>query len=239
MKKYLLFIIILLGIVIPVHAANYEMKELIPENTKTTIRGEHLLYKEFFYQSGIVRFQTIKNNSNDPLKLTVSIGLFDSSKKNIGTINYCGGETELSSKEGKDNISIEVKNSYLAPKKSLKDVKYIALLGENTSCRTDGSTEFLGQTVEQIGMMKNNTLTSNEMLVVNIMKWIGIVLFVIFIYKFLFTGAYRNVDGEDVRQEYSYINNELKKERIEYAKKNPPKPKEIKINKSKEIMELE
>ena len=77
------------------------------------------------------------------------------------------------------------------------------------------------------------------MFVVNIIKWIGVVLVVGFLYKFLFTGAYRNIDGEDVRQEYTYINKELRKEREKDAKENPPKPKEVKKNKSDEIIEQE
>jgi len=237
MKK-VLWMILLLSIVIPVHAANYSMKELIPENTKTTIRGEHLLYKEISYQAGIIRLLAIKNNSKDEYKPSISVGLFDKNKKNIGTVNYCLDEG-LASKQGKDNVSIEIKDNYLVQKKVLTDIKYIAVLGENLNCRTDGATEYIGQTVDQIGMAKNNTLTDSEMLVVNMVKWIGVVLVVWFLYKFLFTGAFRNVDGEDVRCEYTYINKELKKEREHEAKVNPPKPKEVKLNKSKEIMEQE
>lgn len=237
MKK-VLWMILLLCMVIPVHAANYSMKELIPENTKTTIRGEHLLYKEIFYQSGKIRMQAIKNNSKEAQKLAISIGLFDKNKKNIGTINYCQDE-QLASKQGKDNVSIDVKGDYLVAKKSLADIKYIAVLGENLNCRTDGATEYLGQTVDQIGMARNNTLTSEEMLVVNIIKWIGVAMVIGFLYRFLFTGAYRNIDGEDVRQEFSYINKELRKEREHEAIVNPPKPKVVKPNKSKEIVEQE
>lgn len=237
MKK-VLWMILLLSIVIPVHAANYSMKELIPENTKTTVRGEHLLYKEISYQSGTIRLQSIKNNSKEEQNLAISVGLFDKHKKNIGTVNYCI-EEEIASKQGKDNISLEVQEKYLVPKKVLTDIKYIAVLGENQNCRTDGSTEYLGQTVDQIGMARNNTLNAKEMFVVNIIKWIGVVLVVGFLYKFLFTGAYRNIDGEDVRQEYTYINKELRKEREKDAKENPPKPKEVKKNKSDEIIEQE
>ena len=238
MKK-ILFILLFLGILIPVYAANYTMKELIPVDTKTTIRGEHLLYKNFYYKKGAVHFESIKNNSEETQKLSISIGLFDKNQKNIGTINYCSEDMVLASKQEKTEFLLEVKKSYLGEDYTIKDIKYIAVLSENISCRTDGSNEFIGQTVEQIGMGKNNTLTKDEMLVVNIFKVIGVALFALFLYKVLFTNAYRNMDGEDVRQEYSYINKQLKKKREKDLKENPPQPKVVKTDKTKEILEQE
>lgn len=240
MKKNLIFLLlILLGLLQPVKASNYEFRELIPSGTQTTIRGETFLYKGLSYKNGLVRFETIKNNSKEKKALSISIGLFDESKKNIGTINYCSQEQSLDTKESKDSFIIDVKGTNLEDGKSYKDVKYISILGENISCRLDGSKDYIGQTVEQIGMPKNTQLSDSAMLIVNIFKYILIAIIGIFIYKYLFTNAYRNVDGEDVRQEYAYINKELQRERDRELKRNPPKPKEIKPNKSPEIIEQE
>ena len=239
-KKILLGLLLLvLGFIHPVKAANYDFRELIPTGKETTIRGNNFLYKGLSYQNGMVKFETIKNNSKEKRALSVSIGLFDEKKKNIGTINYCSEELALNTKEEKTNFIIDVKGSIIEEGKNYKDVKYISLLGENINCRLDGSKDYIGQTVEQIGMPKNTQLSDSAMLIVNIFKYILIAMIIIFVYRFVFTNAYRNVDGEDVRQEYAYINKELRKERERELKRNPPKPKEVKPNKAPEIIEQE
>ena len=40
-----------------------------------------------------------------------------------------------------------------------------------------------------------------------------VVLLILFLYKFLFTGAYRNMDGEDMRADFAYINKQKERER--------------------------
>ena len=56
MKKVVILFLTLLGIMAPVKAANYEIRELIPEGVQTTIRGETFLYKNFIYQEGVIKF---------------------------------------------------------------------------------------------------------------------------------------------------------------------------------------
>ena len=239
MKKILLFILLFMGMITPVYAANFNMKELIPEKIKTTIRGEHILYKDFFYEEGMIHFASIKNNAEEQEKISISIGLFDKNKKNIGTINYCDENRVLAPKQEVKDFAIEVKKSHLEKTKSYKDIKYIAVLSENINCRTGGSQDFIGQTVEKIGQAKNNTLNSDEMLVVNIIKVVAVTLVALFLYKVLFTNAYRNMDGEDVRQEYTYINKQLRKKREKDLKENPPQPKEVKTDKTDAILQQE
>lgn len=218
-----------------VKASNYEMRELIPTGTKTTIRSKNLLYKNFYYENGFVNFATIKNNSKEKQKISISIGLFDENKKNIGTIFYCSDET-LSPKEERDNYMIDVKGSYIEEGKNYSDIKYIAVLDDNSSCKKEGSYEYLGQTVEEIGMPKNTQLSDNAKLLLNMLEVIGIVLVILFLFKFLFTNAYKNMDGTDVRQEYAYINKQLRKERERKARWHRPEPKEVKTEKTKEII---
>ena len=239
MKKLLIAIFVFLGIMTPVKAADYSIKELIPEGVTTTVRGDNFMYKDILYQGGFIKIGKIRNNSLEKKTLTVSIGLFDKNKKNIGTINYCQENTPIESKGEVDELTIDVKNSYMASGKTHKDIRYISVIGENLNCRTDGATDYVDQTVEQIGMAKNNTLNDDQLALLNIIKWIGIILFALFVYKFLFTNAYRNMDGTDVRQEYTYINKELRKERELEEKLNPPQPKVVKTNKTKEILKQE
>lgn len=240
MKKLCLLFIVLITFITPiVEADNYDMKELIPAGVTTTIRGDSLLYRSFQYQNGFIQFQEIKNNAKDKKSLSISIGLFDSNKKNIGTINHCVSTPQLESKESKTNYMIDVKGSYLEEGKTYEDIKYIAVLSENENCRTDGSKEFLGQTVEEIGMQKNTTITDSAEMLLKMIEVLVILGVALFLYRFLFTNAYRNMDGEDVRQEYSYINKQLRKEREKELKRNPPKPKEVKKIKSDKVLAQE
>ena len=236
--KIIVLLLILLGITIPVHAANYEMKELIPEDITTTIRGHYFLYKDLSYSNGIVKFGTIENQSDETRKITISIGLFNEKKKNIGTINYCV-EDILGPKETKTDYLIEVKGSYLVDGQKFSNIKYIAILSENENCRKEGAKDFEGQSVEEIGIAKNTSVTDSAVMLLNIIKVIAVILVALFLYKFVFTTAYRNMDGEDVRQEFTYINKQLRKKREKDLRENPPQPKVVKTHKTKEIIEQE
>ena len=239
MKKLILLFIVLIGIITPVEAANYEMRELIPIGVTTTIRGEKLLYKNLVYQNGFINFEEIKNNSNDSKALSISIGIFDSKKKNIGTVNYCSKDLTLSSKEELKGFMIDIKGSNLEEGKTYSDIKYIAVLSENDTCRIDGTNDFLGQTVEEIGIAKNTSISDSARMLLTILEVIVGIGVVLFVYRFLFTSAYRNIDGEDVRQEYAYINKQLEKERERKAKTEKPVPKVVKTHKTQEIIEQE
>ena len=81
--KILLVLLIFMSIK-AVHAANYNMKELIPENITTTIKGKNILYKNIVYKNNIITIEKIKNLSDEPKPITISIGLFDKNKKNLG-----------------------------------------------------------------------------------------------------------------------------------------------------------
>ena len=84
--SYLIIVLVMLGLV-EVNASNYEMMELIPLDVETTIRGDNFLYKDISYEKGSIKFGSIKNMSDEKKSLTVSIGLFNKKKKNIGIIN--------------------------------------------------------------------------------------------------------------------------------------------------------
>ena len=237
MKKIKVFLILtLLLLTTPVHAANYEIKELIPIKTKTTIVTKIFSYKDFYYENNKIIFGGIKNLSEESKPISISIGLFNKNKKNIGIINYC--DYTIKSKE-KITFEIDVTKDYLGDNYNLNDIKYISVLSDNKNCRTEGATEFIGQTIKEIGQSKNNELDSKTKLMLIIISVLGGCSLIIFLYNFLFTRKYQNFDGEDVRQGYEKVNEDLKREREEELKTNPPQPKEIKSEKTIEVLEQE
>lgn len=235
-----LTIFILITTIISVKAANYNLKELIPVNIKTTIVTENFSYKDFYYNkdNNSIDFAGIKNLTDNDLPTSISIGLFGNNKKNLSVINYCSKEELLKSKEEKA-MSIKIKSEDLPDDIKLEDIKYIAILGDNINCRTSGNGEFIGQTVKEIGMAKNTTLDKQTKFLFQILIVIGAFLITLFLYKFLFTTAYQNIDGDSVRKEYKKYNKQLKKEREEELKKNSLPVKDPKKTKTDEVLKQE
>ena len=254
MKRIIMFITIFVITLVSqnVYAANYNIKELIPVNAHTTIGTNNFRYIDFYYndnemeadglKNNFIIFSKIKNVSDEKKAVTVSIGLFDKDKKNIGTINYCSSKdktsvvagTELNPDEEKSYV-IEVNKKYLADKKTVKDIEYISILSDNPNCTTGSSLDFVGQTVDEIGQIKNTGLSDDAELLIKILTGIGIVVIIIFVYNFMFSTRYKNFNGEDVRQEYSYINKELEAKRKYDSIHNPTPPKEVKAVKTQEV----
>lgn len=238
MKKIIkvLIIIITLVLTLNVYAANYQINELIPINIETSIHTKNFSYKQFSYTNNSIVFKGIKNLTEEEKPISISIALFDKNKRNIGTINYCGANLA-----GNSEISyvIDVTSKYLGEKSKLKDIKYIAVLGDNINCRISGYDEFIGQKIEEMKMGKNNTLDSQTELLIKIMSVIAIILGILFLYKFLFTKTYQNIDGNDVRQGYKRVNEDLKHEREEKLKNAKEPIKKRNNDKTEDILKQE
>lgn len=240
MKKIISILILLLFILSKnVYAANYELKELIPEKIETTIVTNNFSYRKFSYNGeGYINFKSIKNLREEELPISISIGLFDKDKKNIGTINYCSKENLLAAKEEK-GFSIPITKEYLGDGFKIKEIKYIAVLDDNITCKTEGKDYYIGQTVERIGEAKNTTFDSHETLFFTVIGIVGGVLLLLFLYSFMFTNSYENMDGEDVRIGYKKYNKELEDDRERELRMHPPKPKPKEKIKSDEVLEQE
>lgn len=241
MKKIILFLITLLFLTITdVDAANYEIKELIPNNIKTTVKGENLTYKGIIYDNDKISIEKIINNSYDEQFTSVSIGLFNDKKTNIGTVIYCE-ENKLQRKEFKDNIIIELDKKYLGENESKENIKYISVISENENCRKDGFHDFLGQKVEDIGKINTTGKDEDAALLINIVTIVAVGLVLMFLYKVLFTTKYNNMDNEDVRNAFKNNQKELEKERLkEQANKKPeivPKEEKPKLENSETSLE--
>lgn len=257
MKKIFYLIILLIGIsTVNVNAANYELNELIPVDTHTTIVTNNFSYKDFYYNNNeleaktlhnnFIIFGAIKNLTDKELPVSISVALFDGNKKNLSVINYCSAQdktsimagTRLKAKEEKA-YTIEVAKRHLPDKKTVEDIKYIAVLSDNINCNSSISLDYVGYTIKDVKMGKNNNLDKDTQLLIKIVSVIGVVLLLLFLYKFLFTNAFRNMDGSDVRIGYSKYNKELKEEREKELRENPPvEPEPVKV-KSDEVIEQE
>lgn len=231
-KTITIIILVITALTINVQAANYQLKELIPLNTETTIVTDNFSYKGLEYNNKSndnpeITFKGIKNLTTENIPISISIGLFDKNKENIGIINYCSTSDQksflkdlgLDSKK-EVSYSIPITANVLATNKKNTDIKYIAILSDNINCRINGSKDYIGKKVEDIGVIKDNSLDSNTKMLIKLVEIVAAIVVLTFLYKFLFTNAFRNFDGEDVRREYTYINKQL-----EEARKRNPKPR--------------
>lgn len=239
MKKRILKIIFIVVITlisaVKVKAMGYDFKELIPKDKIITIRGDYFLYKDVKLNNDKINIASIKNISKENHAITLSIAFFDNNKDNIGIINYCSTTDALNPQREVFNYNIKIDSEKLADNKTISDIKYISILSENSTCRLGGSKEFIGKKVEDINVIENDSITDSTKLLINILKVIAICLFILFIYKYLFTSAYQNIDGNDTRKFYKYKTKNNKKKN-----KTSNKSKHVQKNtKSKEIIEQE
>lgn len=257
MKKVFYVILLLMGLsTIKVNAANYQLKELIPLDTKTTIVTNNFSYKDFYYNNNeleaknlhnnFIIFSGIKNLTDQTIPVSMSVAVFDKNKKNLSVINYCSTKDKTSVTAGtvlkpneEKSYVLEVAKKNLPDKKTVEDIKYFAILSDNSNCNSNTSFDYVGYSIEDINMGKNTTIDKDSMLLIQILTILGVILLIIFIYKFLFTGSYRNFDGEDVRTGYKNYNKELKEEREKELKEHPPVEKEPVKVKSDEVIAQE
>lgn len=241
MKKLIQIFIILIIVISSktVYADSYKMMELIPKDKKVTIRGDQLLYKDVEFKEGKIVIGQIKNITDEKKSITISIGLFGEDKRNISIINYCSTEDALETNQVIENYQIPIDEEKFDKDKTINDIKYYAIISENKSCRLGGAKEYVGEKINRINKLGDNSLPSSVTMLLNIVKYFVIGFIIIFLYKFLFTGSYRNMDGEDMRADYAYINKEKEKERERQRKLNPKNPKTIKQTKSDKVLAQE
>lgn len=235
-----LFILVVIIAHQQVYAANYDFKELIPSDKTTTVRGKLFLYKDIHLEKNKIVIKKLRNNSDSEHAATISIGLFDSKRNNIGIINHCSTDKIIESNDEVNNFTIEIDESRLEEDFSYKKIKYFSVLSENSTCRLGGSKEFIGRKVENISISGSDELSESTKILISMLKVIVIVLFIIFVYKFLFTSAYQNMNGDDVRKEYQYKQKERnKKKASEKPKKEPSTEKFMFNGKSEKIVKQE
>ncbi len=203
MKKIITIVILfitLLGIT-KVNAANYEIKELIPLGIKTTIVTKTFSYKQIYYDTNDnkIHFTGIKNISDSEKPVSFSIGLFDKDKRNVGVIHYCDKDNNVLVSGTEIPFTFEITNEYLGKDKTKSDIKYIAVLEDNHTCKTDKSQIYVGQKIDDIGSYYGGEISDSSKLTIQVISVVVGVIVVLFLYQFLFTNKYKNMDGNEVR----------------------------------------
>jgi len=223
MKKIIILVIVLCAF-INVKADNYRLYQLIPANTDATVETEHFLYENFYYndnalqaeklQSNHVIFSMIKNLTKEERPITISIGVFDKDKKNIGIVNFCSTNERYSlldttiKPDQEMNYAVGILKKHMIAGKSVSDVKYIAILGDNIDCKMAGTTEGAGKTVEEMEKTKDDVFISpNTMMFVYIVVGIIGIGVIAFVLKFLLTGGKSREDM--IRAQYGVRKNNL------------------------------
>ena len=163
MKK-IMFLIVLLLLPVMVYAEDYDVKTLIPVDTKASVKTDKFEYNNFVYGSsvdskgnGLITFESIKNNKIVKTFVSINLLLFDENQRNIGMVAYCTdkdldsnySDFELSG-EGSAPFSINVVSKYFVEGKTTKDVKYVSVLDDNKYCQVGGYDKYKDLTLYQI-----------------------------------------------------------------------------------------
>lgn len=171
MKKFI-FLVILLLVPIMVYAEDYDVKTLIPVDTKASVKTEKFDYNNFVYNSngnGLITFEGIKNNYVTKSFVSINILLFGEDQKNIGFLTYCSDkdlDSNYADYELKGNstapFSIKVVSKYFVDGKGVKDVKYISVLDDNKYCQIGGYDKYKGLTLDEIVNGVNNNKNNSS-----------------------------------------------------------------------------
>lgn len=206
MKK-IIFLVSLLLLPIMVYAEDYDVKTLIPVDTKASVKTEKFDYNNFIYNSsvdakgnGLITFEGIKNNYVTKSFVSINILLFGEDQKNIGFLTYCSDkdlDSNYADYELKGNssapFSIKVVSKYFVEGKGVKDVKYISVLDDNKYCQIGGYDKYKGLTLDEIVNGVNNKKNDNSIdkliielqekgiMPIIIMVLVGVALLVVFI----------------------------------------------------------
>ena len=242
----ILFVLLVCISVKVVYAENYKIKELIPYNVKTSIHTDNFSYKGFYFDNSGIHFDGIKNLSAEQLPITISVGLFNKDGKNIGTINYCN--LQLKSKEEIGYV-IEFEEYYLGDGEKKENIKYISILSDNIYCRTSGSKDYLGQSVDELGVSHKGEFNKETDVFFSILTVLAALLVVYIVYKLLFAKSFQNIDNKYIREAYEVPKKQKvakpqknkKDDKIEILEedKKTPKKKHIKEEKTEEVEILE
>ena len=218
--KVLVVVLVCLSVKV-VNAADYKIKELIPYNTKTSIHTDNFSYNGIYFDKKGIHFDGIKNLTNEKLPVTISVALFDSNGRNVGVVNYCSLFVE-----GKDEIGfiIEFEDYYFGRNKNADSVKYMAVLDDNIYCKTSGSTDYIGKSVDEMGIIHKEKFNSPFELILSVLTILVGLIVIYIIYRLLFAKAFKNIDNK-----YGIDSYDIK----EHHTSNKPKNKVVKKTEKK------
>jgi hypothetical protein len=174
MKKVTSYLIVLLvfsfSMFINVNATYYEKGALIPVNSVASVSTDLFSYYDFVFNTttdskgnSTITFDSISNNTDKKVPVSINLLMFDENQKNIGFVTYCSSK-DISSdysgvKLGKGesrSFTITVNKKYFAvdeneePLYSISDVKYVSVLDENKYCQIGGYSKYVGLSPNEI-----------------------------------------------------------------------------------------
>lgn len=137
----------------------YKTMELVPVENSINISGDNLDYTNINYNNvtSELSIGSITNTTNKKIPISISIGFFDLSQKNVGIFNYCSDndiETNYSglqlTSKNSTSFSFIIDDEYLKDKINTTDIKYIAVMSDNKDCKVGGADSYLNKTIDQI-----------------------------------------------------------------------------------------
>ena len=173
-NKFLMILLVLstLFVGIDVYAGDYSIKELIPVEDEANVFSKTFNYTGVKFEAdssgranGVLRFNSIVNNTSTKKTPSFNILLFDGTKKNIGFITYCGEKDYGSDNTmfyipGKDAkpFSINVTSRYFGGNEKdyegivhePGEILYYSFFSDNSYCQIGGYTKYIGLTLEEI-----------------------------------------------------------------------------------------
>ena len=182
MKK-IMFLLVLLLLPVMVYAEDYNIKTMIPIDTKVSVKTEKFDYNNFVYNTAVdsegnslITFESIKNNTISKTPISINILLFGEDSKNIGYVTYCT-DKDLDSNysgykiKGYDKVpfSIRVVPKYFINGKSAKDVRFISVYDDNKYCQIGGYSKYAGLTLDEI---VNGVGNKNESEITKLIQYI-------------------------------------------------------------------
>lgn len=164
--KYLIVVMILFVCQLMVVSAldNKPIIELYSINDAANFNTDTFSYKNVTYsrygnnnENANFNFESITNNSEKKIPVSIDILLFDSNKKNIGFVTYCS-ERDLNSDYAQFNLKskesapfvINVSKKYFVEGKGVSDIAYYSLFDDNKYCHIGGYDKYAGLTYEDI-----------------------------------------------------------------------------------------
>lgn len=159
MKKGLYFILVLFFLfqLVSVNAVENSKLNLISKDSPSSLDTETFSYKNISFSNSRFNFESITNNTDKKLPVSINVLLFDKDKENIGFVTYCS-EKDLDSEYAQYNLKpkqstsfyINISKKYFVEGKSISDISYYSILDDNKYCHIGGYDKYKGKSYDQI-----------------------------------------------------------------------------------------
>ncbi len=167
MKKFLILLLFVLCFnIISVQAVDeVNTNVLYPVDSSFSAVTDTFNYDSIIYNSMLdgsgkatITIGNVYNSTKKKVPVSISLGLFDSEKKNIGVVNYCSTEDLESDYAFKTlttgqstYFAIKVsQDKHVAEGKQLANAAYVAVLSDNKYCKIGGKDKYIGLTIDEI-----------------------------------------------------------------------------------------